>query len=157
MSRRVLGLAATVLLVAGWTGRPAMATHVRATVYTVHMNGGQETPANNTKGTGSATFTLDGTKLNYSIEIKDLSGPATAAHIHVGAPGVAGPPVYTFTVKPMASGTIASGTIDLTRDASAGVSSDSLTRLLANGNAYVNVHSKNFPAGEIRGQVVKKQ
>jgi hypothetical protein len=157
MSRRVLGLAATVLLVAGWTGRPAMAAHSRATTYVVRMNGAQETPANNTKGTGSATFTLDGTKLNYSIDVKDLSGPASAAHIHVGAVGVAGPPVYSFTVKAIASGTVATGTIDLTRDASAGVSSDSLTKLLANGNAYVNVHTKNFPNGEIRGQVVKKQ
>ena len=157
MSRRILGLATTVLLVAGLDWPASHGSKLRATVYTVHMNGGQETPANNTKGTGSATFTLDGTKLNYSIEIKDLSGPATAAHIHVGAMGVAGPPVYTFTVKALASGTVAQGTIDLTRDASAGVSSDSLTRLLASGNAYVNVHSKNFPNGEIRGQVVKKQ
>jgi hypothetical protein len=157
MSLRLFGLAASIALVAGWTGRPATAPLSRSTTYTVRMNGAQETPANNTKGTGSATLTLDGTKLKYSIDVKDLSGPAAAAHIHVGAVGVAGPPVYTFTVTAASSGTISEGTIDLTTDASSGVSGDSLTKLLRNGNAYVNVHTKNFPAGEIRGQAIKKQ
>ena len=44
--------------------------------------------------------------------------------------------------------------VDLTQDASAGVRGDSLKTLLSNGNAYVNVHTGNFPDGEIRGQVM---
>lgn len=155
MSSRIFGLAAGAVLVAGWTGRPADSSPS----FVARMTGAQETPANNAKATGTATFTLDGTKLEYSISVRDLSGPPTMAHIHVGAGGVAGPPVYTFTLKGGAgtSGTISSGSVDLTKTASAGVSGDSLKALLNNGNAYVNVHTKNFPGGEIRGQVMKKE
>ena len=154
MLPRVLGLGAAVVLVAGWTTRPAPS---RSDRYVAEMNGAQETPANNGKATGHAELTLDGTKLKYAVEVKDLSGPPTAAHIHVGPSGVAGPPVYTFQLKSKsATGSIAEGTIDLTKDASAGVSGDSLKTLLNNGNAYINVHSGNFPNGEVRGQVMKK-
>lgn len=153
MSPRILGLAAGAVLCAAWTSRPALDAK-----YTAEMTGAQETPSNNAKGTGTATFTLSGTKLQYSIAVHDLSGAPTAAHIHVGATGVAGPPVYTFAIKAGSgmSGNIASGTIDLTKDASSGVSGDSLKTLLNNGHAYVNVHTKNFPKGEIRGQVMTK-
>jgi hypothetical protein len=152
MSPHILGLAAGTVMVAAWA--PAS----RSVPYVARMTGAQETPANNTKGTGTATFTLDGTKLRYAVEIHDLSGPPTMAHIHVGATGVAGPPVYTFAIKTNAgaSGTISEGTIDLTKDASTGVSGDSLKMLLNTGKAYVNVHSKNFPGGELRGQITMK-
>ena len=156
MSYRIFGLVAGAVLVAG---RTAYAVTARSTSYVSKMNGAQETPANNAKGTGTATLSIDGTKLKYSIDIKDLSGAPTAAHIHVGAMGVSGPPVYTIALKSGVgmSGEIAEGSIDLTKDASSGVSGDSLKTLLNNGHAYINVHSKNFPGGEIRGQVMKKQ
>lgn len=158
MSPRILGLAACTVLVAAWTTRPANDPALRSASFVAQMTGAQETPANNAKGTGTATFTLDGTELKYKVEVHDLTGPPTMAHIHVGAAGVAGPPVYTFTLTADAgtSGTISEGTIDLTKDASTGVSGDSLKTLLNNGGAYVNVHSTNFPGGEIRGQVMSK-
>jgi hypothetical protein len=89
------------------------------------------------------------------VTVGGLSGPATAAHIHVGAPGMAGPPVLTLTVKSVADGMVADDSVDLMKGASTGVSGDSLRTLLANGNAYVNVHTAKYPGGEIRGQVVK--
>jgi hypothetical protein len=154
MSVRLFGLAGAVVLVAAWTN-PA----VRSVSYVARMSAGQETPANNTRGSGTATLSIDGTKLHYSIDAKDLSGSPTMAHIHVGAKGVAGPPVFTFPIKAGAgaSGTISEGSVELTADVSAGISGDSLKTLLNNGHAYVNVHTKNFPGGEIRGQVMMKQ
>jgi CHRD domain len=100
MSDRILGLAACALVVAGWTGRPAHAPAPRSAKYVAQMTGAQETPSNNGKSTATATFTIDGTKLQYIVLVHDLSGSPTSAHIHVGAAGVAGPPVYTFAVKP---------------------------------------------------------
>jgi hypothetical protein len=153
MLLRVLGASAGVLLFAGWA---SPVTHPDEH-YVAEMNGAQESPANNSKATGKASFEVEGTKLEFSIEVKDLSGPPTMAHVHVGAAGVAGPPVYTFNLgSKEASGTIAKGDIDLTKDASTGVTADSLKTLLKNGSAYVNVHTANFPDGEIRGQIVGK-
>ena len=150
MMRRILGIVASVLVLAGWNGPPAPVTYV------AQMTGAKETPANTVAGTGTATLTVNGTKLQYSIVVEGLSGPATMAHIHVGAMGVAGPPVYTFDIKKVAAGTLATGSIDLTKAASAGVSGDSLVALIKSGNAYVNVHTAAHPSGEIRGQVMKK-
>ncbi|HTR79156.1 MAG TPA: CHRD domain-containing protein [Gemmatimonadaceae bacterium] len=121
------------------------------------MTGATETPPNQTTGTGTATFTLSGTKLSYVITVDGITGQATAAHIHVGKVGVAGPPVYTFTLKQVgAKGTLASGDIDLTKEVSKGVSGDSLKTLLRTGAAYVNVHTAAHAGGEIRGQIEKK-
>ena len=65
--------------------------------------------------------------------------------------------MYTFEIKKVAAGTLAQGYIDLTKDVSKGVSGDSLKTLLANGDAYVNVHTAAHPGGEIRGQVEVKK
>jgi hypothetical protein len=89
------------------------------------------------------------------LTVLGLSGPATMAHIHLGKVGVAGPHVYNFDIKKIASGTLAEGYIDLTKDVSPGVSGDSLKTLLNNGSAYVNVHTAANPGGEIRGQIEK--
>jgi len=78
------------------------------------------------------------------------------AHIHNGAPGVAGPIVvtlYSNVAQPTTpNGVFASGTLT---DANlpAGVTIASLKTLIASGNAYVNVHTTLNPNGEIRGQI----
>ena len=153
MELRILGIAASVALLTAWSG-PAAAPQQSVT-YTAQMNGTAATPANTEKATGTATLTLAGNQLRYTITVQGLSGPATAAHIHLGKVGVSGPPVYTFTIKKIADGTLAEGSVDLTKDVSKGVSGDSLKVLLNNGNAYVNVHTAAHGAGEIRGQVAK--
>lgn len=154
MKARILGLAASVVAVTAWS-TPIHPTPASATSYTAYMNGANETPANKTTGTGTATFVLDGNRLRYTITVLGLSGPATMAHIHVGKAGVSGPPVYTFDITKTASGTVAHGYIDLSKEVSKGVSGDSLKTLLANGGAYVNVHTAAHPGGEVRGQIEK--
>ena len=56
--------------------------------YDATLSGAQQVPPVTSTGTGTATMTLDGDKLTYDVEYKDLSGPATAAHIH--GPAAAG-------------------------------------------------------------------
>jgi len=124
------------------------------TAWTAAMTATAETPATNSKGTGTATFSLKGNKLEYKLTAKGLTGPATAAHIHVGAAGVAGPPVYTFTMATNnGSGTVAEGVIDLTSNTLIGVPGDSLKSMLLHSDLYVNVHTAANPKGEIRGQM----
>lgn len=153
MELRIPAILASVALLAAWNGPGAPPS--QAVKYTAKMDGAAETPANMEKGTGTATLTVNGNKLHYMITVHGLSGPATAAHIHVGKKGASGPPVLVFKINKVADGTLAEGSVDLSKEVSKGVSGDSLKVLLGNGDAYVNVHTAAHKAGEIRGQVMK--
>ena len=156
MKMHMLGIAAAAALLAA-SARPAAAQQLEGPIsYTVEMKASMATPPIDSKAGGHAKMTLNGHMLSYTISVSDLSGPATMAHIHVGQIGASGPPVYTFQIKKVASGTLAVGTIDLSKAASKTVSGDSLKVLLNNGSAYINVHTAQHPGGEIRGQVVKE-
>ena len=71
-------------------------------------------------------------------------GPATAAHIHRGAAGVAGPPVLTLPTPDANGRSQGCATVDqqLAREIS-----------FAAQEFYVNVHDGAHPAGAIRGQL----
>jgi hypothetical protein len=128
-----------------------------------NMDAAQETPAPNLAGStnpsGRAWVTDNGNTMTWYMEYNGLTGNAVAAHIHRGAPGVGGPIVANLFVSavPGTSATVA-GHIDMTvADLAPGttetVSPDSVRTLLNNGNAYINVHTGQNGAGEIRGQV----
>jgi CHRD domain len=152
MRFRLLAAAASVVAVSAWTfPRPVPAAP--PATYVAHLTGAAETPPTKATATGTATLVLEGTHLRYTLTVRGLSGAATMAHIHVGKAGASGPPVFTFPIKALAAGTLAEGTLDLTKEVSKGVSGDSLKTLLADGDAYVNVHTKAHPGGEIRGQL----
>jgi hypothetical protein len=124
------------------------------------LDAAQEVPAPNLAGAtnpiGRAWITDNGTTLTWHLEYSGLTTNATAAHIHRAAPGVSGNIIVFFSVISQTEG-VTEGTIDMTlADVGFGaetVSPDSLRTLLNNGNAYVNVHTGQNPAGEIRGQV----
>src|SRR3972149_5137565 len=56
------------------------------------IDGSQEVPAVATAATGNglAVISSDGTSVGYAVTYGGLSGALAAAHIHTGAPGVAG-------------------------------------------------------------------
>jgi hypothetical protein len=97
-------------------------------------------------GTGFATMTLDDVTnaLNWNISWSGLSGPATAMHFHGPAPaGVnAGVQVNIGAISGLSSPSIGGTTI------SGAQASDLLAGLW-----YINIHTANYPGGEIRGQV----
>ncbi|MFI5232037.1 MAG: CHRD domain-containing protein [Gemmatimonadales bacterium] len=154
MKLQILGISASVALLAAWTHPAPVA--VQTTRYTADMKASLATPPVAGNASGRATLTVSGNKAHYEITVSGLSGPATMAHIHVGQPGVAGPPVYTFKINKVGSGKLAEGDIDLSKPASKTVSGDSLKVLLNDGSAYINVHTAAHPSGEIRGQLVKE-
>ena len=153
MKFQVFGVAASVVLLAAWT-RPAASPlqPAPANTYTATMNTASATPPSDGKGTGRAMLTLSGHELHFQISVRDLSGPATMAHIHIGELGVAGPPTYTFVINKIVSGKLAEGTIDLKGDMGKGVSGDSLMVLLNNGGAYINVHTTGQPGEKFAGR-----
>jgi len=116
----------------------------RSTGWSATLTAAQEIPKQAVKAPaahGAFTATVSGNTLKWKLTFSKLSGPATAAHIHVGAVGKAGN-VLVPLCGPCKSGV--SGHAAL----SAGLKAKFAKHLL-----YVNVHTKKNPAGEIRGQL----
>jgi CHRD domain-containing protein len=111
------------------------------------MTGASETPPNASTATGTARVTVNPgqDEVCWEITFAGLVAPATAAHIHVGPPGVPGPIVIP---TPVPAATSATGT-------GCAVVSDELASAIARDPSayYVNVHDSVFPLGEIRGQL----
>ena len=123
------------------------------------LTGAAETPPVTTNASGSVTVTVDGDETRYRLEVSNLTN-ITAAHIHAGAAGVAGPPVvFLFqasTPISVQAGLLSAGSFDAAdMIPSANIGYDSLLSLIRRGNAYVNVHTTARPAGEIRGQIAE--
>jgi len=115
--------------------------------FTVSLNGVQENPPVNSPGRGSCVLTLDTaeTQITLSCTYSGLGSNASAAHIHTDGPvGVNGPVLFNLTG---ASGT--SGTLTLAPTA---VTPAQVADLRAK-RWYLNIHTTNFPDGEIRGQI----
>jgi uncharacterized repeat protein (TIGR01451 family) len=110
-------------------------------LFVATLNGAQETPANNSTATGRATLLLspDEKTARVSLVFSGLSSAQTDAHIHGPATlGVSAPAVF-----PLPLGQISDFQINMT---------PAHVQDLKNGLLYINVHSSNLPAGEIRGQ-----
>lgn len=109
------------------------------------LDSAAEVPPNDGSGTGKGAFTYDtDTKqLTYTITYDELTGPATAGHIHgPAAPGANARVVVPFAVPESPI----SGTATLTDDQAEALLTERL---------YVNIHTAANKAGEIRGQIVK--
>jgi hypothetical protein len=108
----------------------------------VHLTGAEETPPVTTSASGSGTITIAADK-SVSGTVKTTGIDGTVAHIHVGAPGVAGPPIITLSKGADGTWSVPAGS-KLTDDQFASFKA---------GNLYVNVHSAAHAPGEIRGQL----
>ena len=128
--------------------------------YVSNMNAASEIPPSaGSSGTGTATYVLSGRMISYTVTVDGLSDTAIANHIHVGNSQTNGAIIVPFNPAHIKTGQLASGTIDLDQPIVSGSSSmtgDSLLALFNSGNAYTNVHTPRFPAGEIRGQIIKQ-
>lgn len=116
----------------------------RGAGWSAKLDAAQEVPKQAVKvpaAHGSFTSTVSGNTLTWKLTFSKLSGPASAAHIHIGAMGAAGNVIVPLC-GPCKSG--ASGSTKLT----AVLKKDFTKHLL-----YVNVHTAKNPNGEIRGQI----
>jgi hypothetical protein len=120
----------------------ALSSAVLAQTYSAALDGLQETPPNASPGTGTGSFTLDAAKvLHYTISFFGLTATETAAHIHgPAALGVPAPVRFPLPLGSPISGIVGPLTAAEEADLNAGLD-------------YVNVHTPNFPGGEIRGQI----
>lgn len=136
-----------------------------------------ETGAILTDGIGTLQLALDrrSKMATYTLTYSGLTSAVTQAHIHFGKVHVPGgimvwlcqtaakmSPVAGTPFCPTAGGSV-SGTITAAsviaisgQNVTAG-DFDAFTDALNSHTAYANVHTVNFPAGEIRGQVRKSE
>lgn len=113
--------------------------------FTASLDGSQSVPPAISNGTGTAWAVLDvSTKtLTYRVTYANLDSTFTDAHFHLGAAGADGPVVEPITSSFV--GNTGAGTwMDIP---------DTLITAMMKGDIYINIHSKKYPAGEIRGQL----
>jgi hypothetical protein len=115
--------------------------------YKVELKGNSEVPPNHSKATGNVSVSYDPAekKLSWTGSYSGLSGPVTVAHFH--GPAAAGKNAG------IALG-ISNGTLPASFEGSATLTDAQAADLVA-GRWYLNLHTAAYPAGEIRGQVVK--
>ena len=122
-----------------------------------------EAPGVETRGQGQAIFRVSpcGTAIYYKLIVANLED-VTMAHIHVAeVPGGDGPPVVwlypngppSMEIPGRTQGTLASGIFmaDKFVGPMEGDAMSDLIEAIMAGRAYVNVHTTEYPAGEIRG------
>lgn len=123
---------------------PTLASIVSLTAV---LDSSQEVPPSVSPGSGSATMSFDTVSnlFSWDIAFADLTGPAVAAHFHGPAPpgANAGVQVDIGAISGLTSPMIGSTTI-----------TDAQESDLLAGLWYINIHTENFPPGEIRGQVL---
>jgi hypothetical protein len=142
-----------------------------ATTFSATLSGANEVPPVPTTATATATLSLNGSQITYTIDnVTNLQNPVVA-HIHIAVEGQNGPVRLNLCgtgdpQPPCAPGAavLATGTNGTTVGDPA-ITFDSLVSAMRTGGAYVNVHTDNgqpppntgagdMASGEIRGQIV---
>jgi hypothetical protein len=148
MMNRLFAIAAVTvglaLIAAVVVAGPASADRASRT-FTTTLSGAEEVPGpGDPDGTGTASVTVKPgiAGVCYTLEVAGIE-PATAAHVHFGEAGEAGPIVVT---------------LEAPSDGDSGGCAPASRRLVAQIFAhperyYVNVHNAEFPAGALRGQL----
>jgi hypothetical protein len=148
------GLAAcAVLLVTPAQGHGSAADRLYVTQVTLT---GKGKPRGDTTGSGLVTICVNRTNNSISFGFGQLlvSAKPTAGHIHRGAAGTSGPVVFPFE----APGPIDPLIGDVQWYGTAKSTSGTVSALISSPSKhYVNVHTKKFPNGAIRGQLGRWQ
>lgn len=114
------------------------------TIFKAMLKGASEVPPNPSTATGTSTLTYNSSTKTFT-DVTSFSGlTPVAGHIHEGAIGENGPPIFPFTDL--------SSPITLHSPA---LTDEQVTALFKD-SMYVNLHTKAYPGGEIRGQLIKQ-
>jgi hypothetical protein len=159
--RRVLSLA----IAGAFTLLFSAQAQAQTVVYTATLSGSNEAPpvaATGAGGFATVTVNMATQTIEWVVDVYNLPSGVTAAHIHVGGTGVAGPVVINFTVPTTASNDFriagSARASDVVARQPQGVNTfEDLVQALATGHGYVNVHTSVNPGGEIRGQLAERK
>jgi hypothetical protein len=117
------------------------------------LEGEFENPRVDTTASGMAVFKVAQDSIWYLINITGID-KVTASHIHGGALGENGPiltSLYRTNDNPTRNinGTLTHGNITGASDQLSDIVSG-----MKNGTTYIDVHTIDYPAGELRGQIM---
>ncbi|GAB4238513.1 MAG: hypothetical protein Kow00109_12960 [Acidobacteriota bacterium] len=115
-------------------------TPATAQVYDIRLSGAQQVPQNDSTATGRCLAGVSPDLGAMAVVCWHNVQNAQAAHIHRGAPDEIGPVVFPFD------------SVDSPFKGVFSLTAQDLADLQA-GMFYVNIHSADFPGGEIRGQI----
>jgi hypothetical protein len=140
---------AATLLALGLAGCGQMRPSQKMDIFEATLSGTQEVPPNTSPGRGTAEVQVNSNTntLTWKVTYSGLSGPATGAHIHgPAAPGANAGILVPFT------GNLNAQPVQGQAQITPAQMGD-----LSAGMWYVNIHSAQFPGGEIRGQLRRRQ
>jgi len=162
MKRLLCGAAVAAALLISATPSSAQVVNMTAT-----LGGAEETTATPgvlgllTGAVGTATVSVDATNEEVAVQLNlfNFATGTSAGHIHVGPRGVAGPVVLNFPIPTGRTGDLPLsfrlGVAAFVARPEIGINTMSdLIQAIVGGGAYVNIHTSQYPAGEIRGQLV---
>lgn len=129
-----------------------------------HLTGDEEVPPNDSRAQGQAIFQVnsDETEIRFKLIVANIENVAQA-HIHLGpAGGTGGIVAWLYPSAPPSQlipgrtqGVLGEGVLtdaDVIGDLE-GTGVAGLLAEIRGGNTYVNVHTLQYPPGEIRGQI----
>jgi CHRD domain len=143
------------------------AGYANAQQFEAVFSGLNEVPPVISPGQGSLQMTLSPASLSYTLIFSNLNSIVAAAHIQFARArdnggviaflcGGGGKPSCPSGPNGTVSGTITAA--DVIGPAPQGLNAgdfDALTTALVSQASYANIHTANFPAGEIRGEIVQ--
>ncbi|WP_051269667.1 CHRD domain-containing protein [Flavobacterium suncheonense] len=119
-------------------------TQPTTTNFNATLNGTSEVPANGSAATGGAVLSFNNTNKTFTVTVTYTGITPTAGHVHKGAVGVSGPPVFAFSSL---TSPINYTSVPLTAEQEADLKANLY---------YINLHTSAYPDGEIRGQLIKQ-
>jgi hypothetical protein len=163
----------TPLVIAAALTLPVPAAYAIPITFVANLTGANEVPPIASPGTGFAAVVLDPTAQTLQVKatFSGLTSNTSAAHIHCCAPlgtnaGVATTvPAFPGFPLGVTSGSYSSVVFDLTQPTiynpafvtlqggTIPLAEAALIAGIQNGTTYLNIHTVNFPGGEIRGQL----
>ena len=133
--------------------------------FSASLSGANEVPPINSAGTADFDMTIRDGMITFSLRFSGLSSALSVAHLHFAPTKVAGgvmiflcggggQPACPATTSGNITGTITAANV--TGPTAQGIAAgdlDSALEAVRDGLSYANMHTTNFPGGEIRGNL----
>lgn len=132
---------------------PCHCHHERPTIFEAILKGRNEVPPNMSEAKGKmlALLSKDETRLDFIVQSGGYTTPVISAYFYLAPSGVNGPVVKNISIDSVGNG-VGSWTSTI---ADPSALTPALVESLKEGDIYVNIHTTQYPAGEIRGQVIR--